>query len=79
VHKRRQAILDDFRYLLTLQRFLVLCLHIIIKKPLTLPLLQGSQKRGPRECPMRPVNIRKNEILKEILSHFAYLSKYIDF
>jgi hypothetical protein len=38
-------------------------------------LSQGSQTHGPREGPMQP----STKTIQEILSHFAYFSKYFDF
>jgi len=32
---------------------------------------QGSQTCGPRECPMRPANIRKNQDLKGKIELFS--------
>ncbi len=35
---------------------------------------QGSQTRGPREAPMRPANIRKNEYMKGKIELFSQIN-----
>ncbi len=45
--------------------------HVII----WIAICQGSQTRGPREAPMRPANIRKNEDLKGKIELFTLLSQ----